>query len=186
MSRDETFTSIRRIEAECTAAELVMDEDSFRAFYGRNATGVWAYLIRLTGNRQTAEDLLQETFYRFLRASAVHESEAHRRNSLYRIATNVARDARRRNLVRPLLGFGEAAVERLPSNQEPGGNERATDLNRALAQLKPNERAMLWMAYAEGATHPEIASVLGLSPSSMKVLLFRARRRLAAILRGEK
>ena len=62
----------------------------------------------------------------------------------------------------------------------------SADVNRAMTQLKPNERAMLWMAYAEGATHPEIASVLGLNPASMKVLLFRARRKMAALLRGEK
>ena len=185
MSRDETFTTIQHLEADCTSAEVVMDEESFRAFYARNSAGIWAYLMRLTGNRHAAEDLLQETFYRFLRAAATHESDAHRRNSLYRIATNVARDARRRNLVRPLLGFGNSDVERLSSEPRSDGDS-ATDLNRALAQLKPNERAMLWMAYAEGATHPEIATVLGLSPSSMKVLLFRARRRLAAILRGDK
>ena len=42
-----------------------------------------------------ADDLLQETFYRFLRAARTHESEAHRRNPL-QVATNLARDAHRR------------------------------------------------------------------------------------------
>ncbi len=41
---------------------------------------------------------------------------------------------------------------------------------------------MLWLAYAEGATHREIADALGLSPASLKPLLFRARRKLAALL----
>jgi RNA polymerase sigma-70 factor (ECF subfamily) len=59
-----------------------------------------------------------------------------------------------------------------------------TDFKRAMAQLKPRERAMLWLAYAEGATHDEIAARLGLKSSSMKELLFRARRRLAALLGG--
>jgi RNA polymerase sigma-70 factor, ECF subfamily len=45
---------------------------------------------------------------------------------------------------------------------------------------------MLWLAYAEGASHQEIASVLGLRPASMKLLLFRARRRLAALLEEKK
>ena len=43
---------------------------------------------------------------------------------------------------------------------------------------------MLWLAYAEGASHSEIAAVLGLSPGSLKNMLFRARRRLAALLSG--
>jgi RNA polymerase sigma-70 factor, ECF subfamily len=186
MSRDETFNGIERLDAACAPAELMMDEDAFRAFYDRTATGVWAYLVRLTGSRNAADDLLQETFYRFLRSGAAHESEAHKRNSLYRIATNLARDARRRSLLRPASGQGDSDIERIASPVASASPDRAADVNRAMTQLKPNERAMLWMAYAEGATHPEIASVLGVNPASMKVLLFRARRKLAALLRGEK
>src|SRR5215471_18909027 len=77
-----------------------MDEDTFRGFYERTARGVWAYLARLTGDRHLADDLLQETYYRFLRAPTHHATEAHRRNSLYRIATNLARDSHRRSVVR--------------------------------------------------------------------------------------
>src|SRR5579863_3811776 len=100
MFRDMTFTDVSRAESlDDAAAAFVMDEDTFRAFYDRTARGVWAYLARVTGDRQLADDLLQETFYRFLRAAATHENEPHRRNSLYRIATNLARDARRRSLV---------------------------------------------------------------------------------------
>jgi RNA polymerase sigma-70 factor (ECF subfamily) len=57
-----------------------------------------------------------------------------------------------------------------------------TDFTRAMSRLKPRERAMLWLAYAEGASHREIADVLGLRPSSLKPMLFRARRKLAELL----
>lgn len=186
MFRDETFNAIEQADAAGAAVELMMDEETFRAFYERNASALWGYLVRITGNRQSADDLLQETFYRFLRANAAHESEAHRRNSLFRIATNLARDARRRAAVRPLFGIGGSDIDRMRSSDDSAGTERAANVNQALARLKPNERAMLWMAYAEGASHPEIANALGVSPGSIKMLLFRARRRMAAILRGEK
>ena len=62
--------------------------------------------------------------------------------------------------------------------------ERRTDLARAMARLKPREREMLWLAYAQGSSHEEIAASLGLRKSSIKILLFRARRRLAAALGG--
>src|SRR5215472_4364796 len=107
MFRDATFTDVKRIEAlDDLAPAFVMDEDAFRAFYERTARGVWAYLARVTGDRQIADDLLQETYYRFLRANAVHDSEKHRRNSLYKIATNLAKDARRRSVTHPFDAAG--------------------------------------------------------------------------------
>jgi RNA polymerase sigma-70 factor (ECF subfamily) len=63
------------------------------------------------------------------------------------------------------------------------GAARRVDLSRAMARLKPRERDLLWLAYAQGSSHREIADVLGLRTSSIKLLLFRARRRLASMMR---
>src|SRR5579863_1104920 len=123
MFRDLTFNDVSRLDTlheECVG--FVMDEDAFRAFYDRTARGVWAYLARITGDRQIADDLLQETYYRFLRAGATHEGEAHRRNSLYRIATNLARDARRRSLTHPFAGVGDE-IERVATRDVAGVTE---------------------------------------------------------------
>jgi RNA polymerase sigma-70 factor, ECF subfamily len=183
MARDLTFSDLNRLDATtdgCT--EFVMDEETFRAFYDRTARGVWAYLARVTGDRQLADELLQEAFYRFLRAASKHESEAHRRNSLYQIATNLARDARRRQVIRPFADVAGDDIERIAANDTTNASEQLTDFTRAMAALKPRERAMLWLAYAEGASHREIAATLGLGEGSMKTLLFRARRKLALLL----
>ena len=185
MPRDLTFNDVSRLDTlHDASADFVMDEESFRAFYDRTARGIWAYLSRITGDRQMADDLLQETYYRFLRAGATHDSEDHRRNSLYRIATNLARDARRRNLFRATDLVG-ADIERVSAVDQTGAADHTTDLSRAMARLKPKERAILWLAYAEGNSHREIASVLGVKPGSMKILLFRARRKLASLLTGK-
>jgi RNA polymerase sigma-70 factor (ECF subfamily) len=181
MLRDTTFQDLNRERTLDEAAELVMDEESFRAFYDRTARGIWAYLVRVTGDRTLAEDLLQETFYRFLRARASYESESHRRNSLYRIATNLAVDARRRSVTRGEAAIAGHEIERVAA-RDGAATELTTDVTRALSQLKPRERAMLWLAYAEGASHREIAESLGLSPGSLKPMLFRARRKLAELL----
>src|ERR1035438_2323768 len=137
MLPDVTFTDVSRLDAlheEC--AGFVMDEETFRAFYERTARGVWTYLARITGDRQMADDLLQETFYRFLRTAATHESEAHRRNSIYRIATNVARDARRRSLIRAPFSLPCGDIERVPSSDDGGAPERSADFTRAMSRLK--------------------------------------------------
>jgi RNA polymerase sigma-70 factor (ECF subfamily) len=171
----------RRAEREGEAL-LLMDEESFRAFYDRTARPVWVYLSRITGDRQLADDLLQETYYRFYRAGATHESESHRRNSLYCIATNLARDSfRRRGGVRMV----ELEEQELPPST--GLAERAenrTDLSRAMARLKPAQREILWLAYAQGFSHAEIAQTLGTKVDSVKQILLRARRKLAEIMKG--
>jgi RNA polymerase sigma-70 factor, ECF subfamily len=160
-------------------AALQMDEDTFRGFYSRTSTMVWAYLSRATGDRQAADDLLQESYYRFLRARVDFENEAHRRHYLFRIATNLVRDRYRRP--RP---DNAPLPENLPA--APGNlaseTEQRTDLHRAMARLKPRDRDLLWLAYGCESTHEEIAGSLGLRRGSVKPMLFRARKRLAALL----
>src|SRR5438093_10227473 len=99
---DVTLTDVERLTATAAAAPVEdvafqMDEDTFRAFYERTARSVWVYLSRITGDAQAADDLLQETYYRFLRAERAYSSDAHRKNYLFRIATNLIRDSRRRH-----------------------------------------------------------------------------------------
>jgi RNA polymerase sigma-70 factor (ECF subfamily) len=56
------------------------------------------------------------------------------------------------------------------------------DVEEALAKLSAKERALVWLAYVEGYAHKDIARVLGVKDASVRVLLFRARRKLAGIL----
>jgi RNA polymerase sigma-70 factor, ECF subfamily len=183
MSRDLTFTDLSRVNAiDDDCREFVMDEEAFRVFYERNARAVWAYLVRVSGDRQMADDLLQETFYRFLRAAATHDNETHRRNSLYQIATNLARDVRRRQMIRPSAMVAGTEIERVAAPAKLDLSDQLTDFSRAMSALKPRERAMLWLAYAEGSSHREIAQTLGLGERSLKMMLFRARRKLATLL----
>src|ERR1041385_3548366 len=97
-SRELTVSDLERLEAVATAAvdALQMDEETFRAFYDRTARQVWAYLARITGDRTRADDRRQESSYRFRRAERAFASESHRRNYLFRIATNLAHDRHRR------------------------------------------------------------------------------------------
>ena len=162
-----------------------MDEEAFRAFYDRTARQVWAYLARITNDTQLADDLLQEAYYRFYRARATYEDESHRRNSLFRIATNLARHSGRRARRGRLVELPEE--DELPVDGETADRAaRRTDVHRALARLRPSQRMMLWLAYAQGSSHDEIAEVLGVTRASVKALLFRARRKMAQLLRGEK
>src|SRR3954454_14677021 len=110
---DATFLDLRRLhgDADADAADvaLAMDEDAFRAFYDRTSGALWGYLSRISGDRQVADDLLQESYYRLLKANVAFESENHRRNYLYRIATNLVRDSHRG--AKPLFDAGVEMTE---------------------------------------------------------------------------
>lgn len=182
--------AISEIEQARSAAEeaegtLRMDEDSFRAFYERTARPLWAYLARVSGDSALADDLLQETYYRFLRAASPEVGEVALRGYLFRIATNLLRDHWRRTrswATAPLEDASEMhSAWSGASTEEHVGWQSV--LGRALARLKPRERAVLWMAYVEGSTHREISEIMGLKAGSIRILLFRARRKLAGLLR---
>jgi RNA polymerase sigma-70 factor, ECF subfamily len=187
--RDVTLSDIERLRADDTATDAVfeMDEDAFRALYDRTARALWAYLSRMTGSRDSADDLLQETYYRFLRARGGYESDTHRRNALFQIATNLARDRHRRGRRAALVPLpdGNGLPELRAGVDLAGETQRRTDLSRAMAQLRPRDREMLWLAYAQGSSHRDIAGTIGVKTASVRLLLFRARQKLAALLRGD-
>src|SRR5262245_10885611 len=184
--RDVTLSHLDQLgvaAADENTSTLVMDEDAFRLFYDRTARPVWAYLARLTGDPRTADDLLQEAYYRLLRAQTAYESDDHRRNYLFRIATNLAHALHRRPRADSVRM--DDAIEPVDPDTARDTAARVADrvdVSRAMAQLKPRDRSMLWLAYAQGSTHEEIAQILGLRPGSIKLMLFRARKRLAALL----
>lgn len=163
---------------------LEMDQDTFRALYQQTAKPVWLFLCKRVGSEHLADDLLQETYYRFLRTRRDYESAAHRKNYLFRIAANVANDALRRRS--EPLSSSPADPDGVAARGSDAalGAQRRTDLERAMRTLNARQRSALWLAYAEGATHDEIAGILGMRKSSVKPLLFRARKKVAAVLRG--
>jgi RNA polymerase sigma-70 factor (ECF subfamily) len=64
-------------------------------------------------------------------------------------------------------------------------SESRAELGPALRQMRPRDRQLLWLAYAEGYSHREIAQVTGLAAASVRLLLFRARRKMARLLREQ-
>jgi RNA polymerase sigma-70 factor, ECF subfamily len=161
---------------EITEPETGMDEEAFRAFYDRTARPLWAYLLRTLGRGDLAEDLLQESYCRFLSAQPADMNEAESKSYLFRIATNLMNDRWRRRKSIATMG-----CEFEPITQDHHLEARA-QVRQAFGRLKARERQLLWLAYVEGSSHREIAGITGLGTASIRLLLFRARRRLAELL----
>ena len=157
-----------------------MDEGRFEAFYRRNAGSLWSYLFRMTGDAAVADDLLQKTFFRFLQTNPPLASEEHQRRWLFRTGTNLAMDYFRETKRERSRAERNAVPEQGPS-AEPREVLRH-DMMKTFAELKPRERALLWLAHVEEADHEDIGAALGVKAHSVKVLLFRARKRLGELL----
>jgi RNA polymerase sigma-70 factor (ECF subfamily) len=169
-------------QTQAGARAELLSESEFQELYRLNGRPLWAYLYRLTGNAADADDLLQEAYCRLLATPLATREHAELRAYLFRVATNAATDLWRRG------GRGSRRTEPLTSESaiSPDHGDSAAlkqDMSRTFRDLKPRERMLLWLAHVEGSEHREIAEALGLKAASVPVLLFRARRKLAALLR---
>ncbi len=165
---------------ESVAVTAAGGEMPFEAFYASTAPALAAFIRRVSGNASTAEDVLQETYLRFLRARHAGRALSEMRSYLYRTATTIVYDQWRRPRREGLELDAQPAIE-----GHAAGCVLRVDVAKAFSQLIPRERALLWLAYVEGLDHVEIAASLGLSRISVRVLLFRARAKLARILRAK-
>jgi RNA polymerase sigma-70 factor (ECF subfamily) len=155
-----------------------LDEAGFQVFYQKTARPLWSYVRRMVGDA-AADDIVQEAFIRLLRAPVRTTQDADLRAYVFRIASNLVVDHWRR-AKRERDHAAAAAVEATPTAGSPA---LGLDMARVFQQLKPKERALLWLAYVEGEEHRDIAGALQVKEKSVKVLLFRARRRLADLLK---
>lgn len=160
-----------------------LEESEFETFYRKNARPLWGFIYRTVGDPALADEILQSAFYQFLRAADANAPDVQLRSFVYRIATNLMSDHWRRGRKSPFARLeGEADEESWVDHEPAERLNMRHDVGRLFKRLKPQERALLWLAHVEGAAHGEIASAIGVKEKSVKVLLFRARRRFAAIL----
>jgi len=157
-----------------------MDNEQFAAFYARSARSLWAYVARVSRDPALADDLTQESYVRFLCADHPLDGEVAARRYLFRIATNLLRDYWRRPRS---SSIDEMPEELFKAKCGVAQSDLQAMLEPAMALIRPRDRQLLWLAYAEGYSHHEIAEVTGLASASIRLLLFRARRKMARLLR---
>lgn len=154
-----------------------MDEVTFCACYKETGPILRSYLRRALGDAALADDILQETFYRFLRTDLPELDKLQRKAYLYRIASTLLSDHWRQ-----LKRERRWSLLKVFQSETDERTERGGDAMRAFERLKAQEQTLLWLAYVEGFDHREIALALQLKEKSIRVLLFRARKKLAGLL----
>ena len=180
-------------DAAAVALVRAGDCDAFRLLVERHSRKLFRLAIRLTGNRDDAEDIVQETFLRAYRSLNQFDERAVFTSWLYRIATNYALDLLRTRKTKPAVSLSAQAPDEadgtawLPA-ADPGPDRIAFSgqlqerIAVALDQLTPHERTAFTLRHFEGHTTEEIGEALKIGANAAKQVVFRAVQKMRAAL----
>ena len=158
---------------------------AFEQIYRLFERPVFTLALRLTGHREEAQDVLQETMFKLFGRLAEFRAESPFWGWLRQIAVNEALMHLRK---RGRLPLTEEAIDTELEGRDmmlPPAAADAGLLTRAMARLPDATRSVLWLYHAEGYTHDEIATLMGRTPSFSKSQLARGTRKLRDLLNIE-
>lgn len=160
------------------------DEAAFDVLYGRHADRLLAFLRRMVGQRELAEDLLQTTFLSMVRSRGRYQPGTRVSTWLFAIAANAARDALRRGRVRFVVPLESLAGREPVAETAESDPPAARAVQQALGELPPDQREAVLLHKMHGLSFPEIADALGISVSAAKVRAHRGYEKLRQRLAG--
>ena len=161
------------------------DQAAFAELVRSHQSRVLNLTYRFSRDRQDAEDLAQEVFFKVWKYARTFKGQAAFSTWLYRLAVNTCLNYRQKKKIEtaPLPLLGDFAVETDLAGAEIIFRERKNLLNKALNGLPVRQKIALILASFEEKSYEEIAAIMEVSVSAVETLLFRARRNLANILR---
>jgi RNA polymerase sigma-70 factor (ECF subfamily) len=174
---DDAQPTLERLHGQAAAGEATLT-----ALYEAHRSELFGFLIRMTRDREVAEELLQDVFIRLIREARAGRMPDEVRPWLYRVAANAAISRSRHGAVWNRL------VPRLLDRREPAHpeaeflrTERDAELHQALANLPADARAALLLA-AQGFDGQEIAASIGRTEGATRTLMSRSRAQLRLVL----
>jgi RNA polymerase sigma-70 factor (ECF subfamily) len=166
------------------------NEEAFSLLVQRWERPVFAFLERMLGSREEAQDLGQETFLRMCRQAPGYRATGQFKSWLFRIAGNLARSKlRRRKLIR-WVRFDPTTHDRPTALDTPDrAMERVQERERvrhALARLPDRQRQAILLRQYQDMTYQEISETMGVSVAAVESLLNRGMKNLGKELKGER
>jgi len=161
----------------------MIDRSRFESIYRETSSKATRYVGSVIGWCPQVEDITQEAYLRLLTSAPDRLSDRQLKSYLFTTATNIIRD---------LWRHGAVTGDWMPLDQENathavsmGAVAEKVDVTKALESLSIMQRSLVWLAYAGGYSHREIAEITGIREKSAKVLLFRARQKFISRIRGD-
>ena len=172
-------------------------ERAYRELVRRYERPIFSLLYRMVRDRELAEDLSQDTFVKALNAIESYKPEYKFSSWLFKIANNAAIDHLRRRELDTLSLEGsphavtpdamEATALQIGDRSENAldivqAKELGGEIERAIAQLRPEYRACILLRHVDGRAYEEIAEMLDLPLGTVKTYIHRARNELRRLL----
>lgn len=174
MSKDSDSELMRQVRGGRTGALATLFE--------RHHARLYRYCLRMTGNRQVSEDLVQDVFMKMLKYKSNFRNDSAFQPWMFGIARNACVAHWRRASVEAVP---DAELEHPPqeahTDDDPGGGQQADLVRRALLKLSPERREVLVLSRFEFKTYEEIATALGCSVAAVRVRAHRALKQLRDI-----
>jgi RNA polymerase sigma-70 factor, ECF subfamily len=175
-----------RSDAALMAQVAQGDRQAIRVLLERYQLIVYRFLLRLTGNSASAEDIMSEVFLELWRHAASFEGRARLSTWILAIARNKAVSARRGRSEEPL---DDAVAQAIPdeaptAEQTLDAARRSAILRQCLARLSAAHREIIDLVYYHEKSVEEVAAIVGAGAATVKTRMFYARRRLAAHLKA--
>ncbi len=163
------------------------DDQAFRTLVDRHSAKVFGIAMRVTGHRETAEDVVQEAFLKVHRQLGRFDHRARFTTWLYRIAMNTAIDQIRKENRRGRQAQADVEIDVLAAEspdqeRELSSGEIGDTVRRVLASMSANERAAFVLRHYEGRSIAEIGEILGARTNATKSTIFRAVQKLRLAL----
>lgn len=171
------------------------DPDAFQMIYDRHATAAFSLAYRMTGNRNAAEDVVQESFLGLWRSTARYDrTRGSVRTWVLGIVHNRAIDSLRRSMVHDKRRASDEGIEerfaaKERTDVEVARRDEAREVRAALETLPPEQSRVIELAYFGGFTHSEIATMLqtpiGTIKGRMRLGLEKMRHQLSGLMTPE-
>jgi RNA polymerase sigma factor (sigma-70 family) len=183
--------SMQRTDEELMVAIREGQIDQMEILFGRYRESLYDFFSRLTGNRVTSEDLVQEVFVRILKYRSSYRETNRFVTWMYQIARNARADYFRKHRLVPqeaaLFAVPEPDIT-TPSRQLETSEEKAL-LQCALLQMSESNRELLILARYQEMKYVDIAELLGVELKVVKSRVHRAMKELREVflkLRSDK
>jgi RNA polymerase sigma-70 factor (ECF subfamily) len=168
-------------------------ESAFRELVRRYERPVFSLVYRMVRDRETAEDLAQDTFIKVLNHIDKYSPEFKLSSWLFKIANNVAIDYLRKRRLATVSMNGsphartaseveatsfDVSVRQESALEELESRELGSSIERAIAKLRPEYRSCIMLRHVEDRSYEEIAATLNLPLGTVKTYIHRARHEL--------